>query len=119
MDPKRAYRCNLPSGKSIALFFYDGPVSQGIAFSDTLSSGEKFASRLLGTYNAGNEAQLMHIATDGETYGHHQKFAEMALAYCLKKVEETSGVELTVYGEFLEKYPPWSVGVPTAGVIRV
>ena len=106
VDPKRAYRCNLPSGKSIALFFYDGPVSQGIAFSDTLSSGEKFASRLLGTYNAGDEAQLMHIATDGETYGHHQKFAEMALAYCLKKVEETSGVELTVYGEFLEKYPP-------------
>ena len=106
VDPKRAYRCNLPGGKSIALFFYDGPISQGIAFSDTLSSGEKFASRLLGTYNAGDEAQLMHIATDGETYGHHQKFAEMALAYCLKKVEETSDVELTVYGEFLDKYPP-------------
>jgi len=106
VDPKRAYKCNLPNGKSIALFFYDGPISQGIAFSDTLSSGEKFASRLLGTYNAGHEAQLMHIATDGETYGHHQKFAEMALAYCLKKVQETPDVELTVYGEFLEKHPP-------------
>ena len=106
VDPKRAYRCNLPSGKNIALFFYDGPISQGIAFSDTLSSGEKFASRLLSTYNAGEEPQLMHIATDGETYGHHQKFAEMALAYCLRKVEETPDVELTVYGEFLAKYPP-------------
>lgn len=106
VDPKRAYLCNLPSGKQIALFFYDGPISQGIAFSDTLSSGEKFASRLLGTYNTGEEAQLMNIATDGETYGHHQKFAEMALAYCLKKVEETTDVELTVYGEFLEKHPP-------------
>ncbi len=106
VDPKRAYRCNLPNGKNIALFFYDGPISQGIAFSDTLSSGEKFAARLLSTYNAGDEAQLMHIATDGETYGHHQKFAEMALAYCLKKVEETPDVELTVYGEFLAKYPP-------------
>lgn len=106
VDPKHAYRCNLPGGKTIALFFYDGPISQGIAFSDTLSSGEKFASRLLGTYNAGNEPQLMHIATDGETYGHHQKFADMALAYCLKKVEETPEVELTVYGEFLEKHPP-------------
>ena len=106
VDPKRAYRCNLPNGKNIALFFYDGPISQGIAFSDTLSSGEKFATRLLSTYNAGDEAQLMHIATDGETYGHHQKFAEMALAYCLKKVEETPDVELTVYGEFLAKYPP-------------
>ncbi len=106
VDPKRAYRCNLPDGKNIGLFFYDGPISQGIAFSDTLSSGEKFAARLLSTYNASDEAQLMHIATDGETYGHHQKFAEMALAYCLKKVEETPDVELTVYGEFLAKYPP-------------
>ncbi|WP_428049600.1 DUF3536 domain-containing protein [Candidatus Avelusimicrobium caledoniensis] len=106
VDPKRAYQCNLPNGKQIALFFYDGPISQGIAFSDTLSSGEKLASRLLGAYNHSEEAQLMHIATDGETYGHHQKFADMSLAYCLKKVEETPDVNLTVYGEFLEKYPP-------------
>jgi len=107
VDPKRAYQCNLPNGKKIALFFYDGPISQGIAFSDTLSSGEKFAGRLLSTYRAeSEEAQLMHIATDGETYGHHQKFADMALAYCLQKVEETPDVTLTVYGEFLEKYPP-------------
>lgn len=106
VDPKRAYQCNLPNGKSIALFFYDGPISQGIAFADTLSSGEKFASRLLSTYNNSDEAQLMHIATDGETYGHHQKFADMALAYCLKKVEQTPDVTLTVYGEFLEKHPP-------------
>ncbi|MBR4683028.1 MAG: DUF3536 domain-containing protein [Elusimicrobiaceae bacterium] len=106
VDPKRAYKCNLPDGKSIVLFFYDGPISQGIAFADTLSSGEKFASRLLSTYNESEEPQLMHIATDGETYGHHQKFADMALAYCLKKVEETPEVELTVYGQFLEKHPP-------------
>ena len=106
VDPKRAYQCNLPNGKSIALFFYDGPISQGIAFADTLSSGEKFAERLLSTYNNSEENQLMHIATDGETYGHHQKFADMALAYCLKKVEETPDVDLTVYGEFLEKNPP-------------
>ncbi len=106
VDPKRAYLCNLPSGKKIALFFYDGPISQGIAFSDTLSSGEKFAGRLLSTYNNTEEPQLMHIATDGETYGHHQKFAEMALAYCLKTVQEKPDVQLTVYGEFLEKNPP-------------
>ena len=106
VDPKRAYLCNLPSGRRIALFFYDGPVSQGIAFSDTLKSGETFAGRLLGTYNSGPEAQLMHIATDGETYGHHQKFADMALAYCLKYVEDKTDVALTVYGEFLAKNPP-------------
>lgn len=106
VDPKRAYLCKLPGGRKISIFYYDGPISQGIAFSDTLSSGEKFAARLLSTYHTGSEAQLMHIATDGETYGHHQKFAEMALAYCLKKVEENPEVSLTVYGEFLEKHPP-------------
>lgn len=106
VDPKRPYLCNLPSGRQIALFFYDGPVSQGIAFSDTLKSGENFAGRLLGTYDKSAGPQLMHIATDGETYGHHQKFAEMALAYCLKYVKEQPDVNLTVYGEFLEKFPP-------------
>ncbi|MBP5430351.1 MAG: DUF3536 domain-containing protein [Elusimicrobiaceae bacterium] len=106
VDPKRAYLCNLPSGQKITLFFYDGPISQGIAFSDTLSSGEKFASRLLSTYTNNDEPQLMHIATDGETYGHHQKFAEMALAYCLRTVQAKPDVRLTVYGEFLEKNPP-------------
>lgn len=106
VDPKRAYLCKLPSGRRIALFFYDGPVSQGIAFSDTLKSGENFAGRLLGAYDRRQEPQLMHIATDGETYGHHQKFADMALACCLKRVMDMPDVNLTVYGEFLEKYPP-------------
>lgn len=106
VDPKRAYLCNLPSGRKIALFFYDGPISQGIAFSDTLKSGENFANRLLGTYQNNDEPQLMHIATDGETYGHHQHFADMALAYCLKDVLERPDVNLTVYGDFLEKNPP-------------
>ncbi len=106
VDPKRPYLCVLPSGRRIALFFYDGPISQGIAFSDTLKSGENFAGRLLSTYNNSSEPQLMHIATDGETYGHHQHFAEMALAYCLKFVKEKPDVNITVYGEFLEKFPP-------------
>lgn len=106
VDPKRPYLCQLPSGRKIALFFYDGPISQGIAFSDTLKSGENFAGRLLSTYNNCAEPQLMHIATDGETYGHHQHFAEMALAYCLKYVKEKPDVNITVYGEFLEKFPP-------------
>ena len=106
VDPKRAYLCNLPSGNKIALFFYDGPVSQGIAFSDILKSGQNFAQRLVGTYAPTEETQLVNIATDGETYGHHQKFADMALASCLQHIESLPDVQLTVYGEFLEKYPP-------------
>ncbi|MGB2578394.1 alpha-amylase/alpha-mannosidase (GH57 family) [Elusimicrobium simillimum] len=108
VDPKRPYLFNLPSGKTITLFFYDGPISQGIAFGDTLKSGENFAARLLGAYTPASQTQteLVHIATDGETYGHHQKFADMALAYCLKHVQDNNLAQITIYGEFLEKNPP-------------
>lgn len=106
VDPKKPYLCNLPSGNKIALFFYDGPISQGIAFGDTLKSGERFAARLLSAFDARKEAQLVHIATDGETYGHHQKFADMALAYCLNYIERNNLATLTVYGQYLEMFPP-------------
>ena len=106
VPPTKPYLCNLPSGRKIALFFYDGPISQGIAFGDTLRSGEKFAARLLSVFQPHNEPQLVHIATDGETYGHHQKFAEMALAYCLNYVQHNNLANLTVYGQYLELFPP-------------
>lgn len=107
IDPKRPYRCNLPSGNSIDLFFYDGPVSQGVAFEGLLNDGKKFADRLQGQLNGEkDEPQLMHIATDGESYGHHHKLGEMALSYCLHDIEENDAVDLTIYGEYLEKFPP-------------
>lgn len=106
IDPKQAYICNLPSGKSINLFFYDGPISQELAFGPLLKNGENLANRLTATFRHDNEPQLAHIATDGETYGHHQKHGDMALAYCLHYVEEKKLAKLTIYGEFLEKFPP-------------
>ena len=107
IDPTRAYLCNTPAGKPIALFFYDGPVSQAVAFEGLLSNGEKFASRLLSGFSDSRDwPQLMHIATDGETYGHHHHFGEMALAWALGNVEAEGSVRLTNYGEFLEMHPP-------------
>ncbi len=107
VDPRRPYLCNLPSGKSIALFFYDGPISQDIAFGGLLTNGEIFANRLLSAFDEnGDEPQLVHIATDGETYGHHQTHGDMALAYCLYFLENETPVKLTNYGEYLEKHPP-------------
>ncbi len=106
VDPKKPYLCKLPSGNTINLFFYDGPISQAIAFGDTLKSGECFAARLLSAFDTRQDPQLVHIATDGETYGHHQKFAEMALAYCIDYVEKNHLAQITVYGEYLEKFPP-------------
>ncbi len=107
IDPRRAYICNLPSGKSISLFFYDGIISQDLAFGDLMSNGENLANRMLSTLDEKpGYAQIAHIATDGETYGHHQKHGDMALAYCLHYIEANNYAQLTVYGEFLEKFPP-------------
>lgn len=106
IDPTRAYICNLPSGKSINIFFYDGPISRAVAFEKLLSKGEYFAERLLSGYsNTRSWPQLVHIATDGETYGHHHKFGDMALAYTLDYIESNQYAKLTNYGEYLEKYP--------------
>jgi len=107
IDPTRAYLCNLPSRKSISLFFYDGPVSQAVAFEGLLNNGEKFARRLIDGYSAARTwPQLMHIATDGETYGHHHRFGEMALARALGHIESQPGIRLTNYAEFLDANPP-------------
>ncbi|PRY09727.1 glycosyl hydrolase family 57 [Pontibacter ummariensis] len=107
IDPRRPYLCKLPSGRSIVLFFYDAPVSQGIAFEKLLERGEDFANRLTSTFDEkSKEPQLMHIATDGETYGHHHRFGEMALSYAIHHIEEEGLAQITVYGEYLEKFPP-------------
>jgi hypothetical protein len=107
VDPTMPYLCTLPSGKAINLFFYDGHISRDIAFGELLSSGEAFARRLLSAFSDQRGGpQLVHIATDGETYGHHHRFGDMALAYCLYLIESDNIAKITNYGEYLEKYPP-------------
>jgi alpha-amylase/alpha-mannosidase (GH57 family) len=107
IDPTRVYQVKLPSGKRINIFFYDGPISQAVAFERLLDSGEHFASRLRSGFSDKRDwPQLMHIATDGETYGHHHKHGDMALAYALDCVDLDAQIKLTNYGEFLEKFPP-------------
>jgi alpha-amylase/alpha-mannosidase (GH57 family) len=107
IDTRRPYRYNLPSGKSIVLFFYDGDISQGVAFSGLLNDGKKFADRLTNSFDESNdEPQLVNIATDGETYGHHHKHGEMALAYCLDYIERNRHSNLTNYAEYLSKVEP-------------
>jgi alpha-amylase/alpha-mannosidase (GH57 family) len=107
IDPTMPYLCSLPSGRTITIFFYDGPISQDLAFGNVLSSGEAFANRLLSAFSdQRNWPQIVHIATDGETYGHHQRHGDMALAYCLHHIENKKPAILTNYGEYLEKYSP-------------
>jgi Domain of unknown function (DUF3536) len=107
IDPSRPYLLKTPAGNRIHLFFYDGPVSQAVAFEKLLDNGEKFATRLMsGFSDARTWPQMNHIATDGETYGHHHKHGEMALAYALDYIESRKLAQITNYGQFLEQNPP-------------
>ncbi len=107
IDPTRAYLCVLPSGRRITVFFYDGPISQAIAFEKVLNSGEDFAGRLVSGFSDSRQwPQILNIATDGETYGHHHKFGDMALANALGFIEKKVPAGLTNYGEYLSRYPP-------------
>jgi alpha-amylase/alpha-mannosidase (GH57 family) len=105
VDPSMPYDVRLPSGKRVAIFFYDGPISQAIAFEHLLEKGENLSGRLLSAFSdARTWPQIVHIATDGETYGHHHKKGEMALAYALHHIESNNLAKLTNYGEYIERH---------------
>ena len=106
IDTRKSYRCNLPSGKSITVFFYDGDISQSVAFNGLLYDGKRFADNLISHFGDQESPQLVHIATDGETYGHHHKHGEMALAYCLDYIDKMEDVALTNYAEYAARFPP-------------
>ena len=114
IDTTHPYRCFIQdaSGKKlldqfIDIFFYNGIISKEIAFGDLLNDGNTFCNRFTQFYQESKERpQLIHIAADGETYGHHKKFGEMALAFALDNGLPTRGFELTNYGSFLKRFPP-------------
>jgi alpha-amylase/alpha-mannosidase (GH57 family) len=106
VDTSRPYLVRFKSGASITVFFYNGAVSRGIAFEGLLNSGENFESRLKTGFSNQSTPQLMHVATDGESYGHHHKYGEMALAYAIRLLDEDKTIEVTNYGSFLERFPP-------------
>lgn len=105
LDIYRPYQIKLAAGRSINVFFYNGSLSQSLAFENLLQDGKCFAERLMHTGNNGSP-QLLSVATDGETYGHHHKFGDMALAYALKYIDSHTDARLTNYAEYLEKFPP-------------
>jgi alpha-amylase/alpha-mannosidase (GH57 family) len=115
VDTTRPYLVRLDNGRSITVFFYDGPSSRAIAFEGLLNDGETFGRRLTSSFNPdkpASEPQLVHVATDGESYGHHHRHGEMALSYALNWVNDNNLARLTNYGEFLEKFPPtWEAEV--------
>jgi alpha-amylase/alpha-mannosidase (GH57 family) len=109
IPPTRPYRVAVPgTDRAVTVFFYDGPISHDLAFGGVLNDGRAFAERLLGAFTpaAEHDPELVHVATDGETYGHHHQFGDMALAVALRTIEEGDRARLTNYGEYLEHHPP-------------
>ncbi len=109
IDPSMPYRhyFDETQKKYIDIFFYDGSISKSVAFDNLLEDGEKFAFRLNNGYDENRQRpQLVNISTDGESYGHHTKFGDMALSYVLTIKAKDLDFEITNYGWFLEKFPP-------------
>jgi hypothetical protein len=107
IDPSRAYRWQGPRGLSLTVFFYDGHISRAIAFERLLERAENLVAWLNAAFSdARTWPQLVHCATDGETYGHHSRFGEMALAAAVQQIEAEGAATLTNYAAFLAANPP-------------
>src|SRR5215217_3437049 len=91
------------SGRSLAVFFYNGPLAQAIAFEKALSSSRELVGLFIRAAAAGN---LVNVATDGETYGHHFKFGDLCLAHALEVEAKQADFWITNYGEYLDLRPP-------------
>lgn len=104
IDTTKAYRYlhRDGSGRSIAVFFYDGPAARAIAFEKALVSSEA----LVGVFKrAATRGPLVNVATDGETYGHHFKFGDLCLAHALEIEAPDAGFSITNYGQYLDQHP--------------
>lgn len=115
IDPREPYRATWGNGPKdyLDVFFYDGPISRAVAFEKLLSDGRSFLNRIeqaFGRPNCDDSPRLVNLATDGESYGHHFKFGDMALAWLFNHLEERSGrsgaIKLTNYGQYLALFPP-------------
>ncbi len=105
IDTTRPYLYRHPdgSGRSLAIFFYNGPLARSIAFESALTSSRGLVDRFLQVAQLG---PLVNVATDGETYGHHFKFGELCLAHALTVEAKEAGLSVTNYGEYLDHHPP-------------
>jgi alpha-amylase/alpha-mannosidase (GH57 family) len=106
VDPRMPYRYfhRDGSGRSIAIFFYDGSLARAIAFEGALASSENLIERVAAA--RGPDGKLVNVATDGESYGHHFHFGDRCIAYALEALAPRRGLLVTNYGEYLVRNPP-------------
>jgi len=92
-------------GREIALFVYDGPMSHGIAFGGLLADAERWEERLVAGLREEGPDELLSAASDGETYGHHHRFGEMALAAVIDRLTARRGIRLENFASVLARHP--------------
>ncbi|AKG21090.1 DUF3536 domain-containing protein [Calothrix sp. 336/3] len=114
IDPTRPYRCYLPDSgqeKYIDIFFYDGPISRDMGFSDVLNSSNFLAGRIGAAIHGDHRpSQLISVATDGETFGHHRGGTEKTLAYAFTEEFPRWGWQVTNFAHYLSLHSPtWEV----------
>jgi alpha-amylase/alpha-mannosidase (GH57 family) len=104
VDTSRPYLFRHPdaSGRSLAVFFYNGPLARAIAFEGALASSSGLVEKFLKAAQGGD---LVHVATDGETYGHHFKFGDLCLAHALEVEAKDAGFWITNYAQYLDRHP--------------
>jgi alpha-amylase/alpha-mannosidase (GH57 family) len=91
------------SDRSLAVFFYHGPLARAIAFERALASSRGLVDKFI---SAAQRGDLVNVATDGETYGHHFKFGDLCLAHALTVEAKSAGFWITNYGQYLDHHPP-------------
>jgi hypothetical protein len=100
----RPFLLNGNSGGTISAFFYNPQLAEGISFGHFLRDADLLYQRLLDIKQTEGQ-NLIHTATDGEIYGHHEPYGDMALAALIKKVEERNDFTLTNYAAYLNEHP--------------
>ena len=104
LDVSRLYRCLLPGGGFVDVVFRHAALSHGVAFGALLGDGVELAKRLRAALD--DDGSIVAIAVDGETYGHHHRFGEMALAAALRVLRRDREVELVGPAAFRDAHPP-------------
>lgn len=114
IDPSRPYRLypldengEPLCGGHLDVFFYDGPVSSAVGFEHLLRDAGGYLARLKGAWSPDDsDPKIVAVGTDGESYGHHEPFGDMALAYIYDTLAPREGVVPTNFGHFLSIRPP-------------
>ena len=111
-DVSEPYLVDLPEGRSIVAFFYNGKLSGDISFNqEATADGDRYAQQwLLPEINqakyAQREPQLLLIATDGELYGHHQPYRDHFLKHLTVFAIPGQGMTLTFPSRYMREHPP-------------